>query len=201
VVWSPLKSFFNKLLEHHKITRAEEQAIEQQYTDLTVALAAERTKALQLETEAEIQGAVMQGASLLQTLGYRKAAAIVEAVWETAKGFQALGEFNFWSAAQHFMSAAEYGIIAGQSGQSASAAGPGAGSAGTGVAASAGAPSTQAVGGQASGGARVQIIFQGPVFGGDAGINELVSKVSAAVTQRDLGLQSYTAVRKVTRRA
>lgn len=52
----------------------------------------------------------------LSLIGHRKAAAVIEAIWEAAEGFKALAHFNFWSAAQHFASAAQFGIIAGQSG-------------------------------------------------------------------------------------
>ncbi len=38
--------------------------------------------------------------------------AVVEAVKEAAAGFAALGDFNFWSAAQHFASAALWGSLA-----------------------------------------------------------------------------------------
>lgn len=47
------------------------------------------------------------------TLGALKQLAIVRAVTEAAKGFAALGSFNFWSAAQHFASAALFGTVGG----------------------------------------------------------------------------------------
>jgi len=47
----------------------------------------------------------------------------------------------------------------------------------------------------------VQIIFQGPVYGGQAGIDELVRHISEAVTERDVNLVAYTVVRQPATRA
>ena len=44
----------------------------------------------------------------------------------------------------------------------------------------------------------VQIIFQGPVYGGQAGIDELVRHITQAVTERDVNLVAYTVVRQPT---
>jgi hypothetical protein len=66
-------------------------------------------------TDASHQATAAEAERLVATLGFRREAAAIEAVWETAKGFAALGDFDFWAAAQHFMAAAEYGIIAGTS--------------------------------------------------------------------------------------
>jgi len=64
----------------------------------------------------EQQSAVESGrAEAQKTLLHRAAAqerAVIEAVKETAAGFAALGDFNFWSAAQHFTSAALWGSLA-----------------------------------------------------------------------------------------
>lgn len=47
------------------------------------------------------------------TLDALKQLAVVRAVVETAKGFAALGDFDFWAAAQHFASAGLWGTVAG----------------------------------------------------------------------------------------
>jgi len=47
----------------------------------------------------------------------------------------------------------------------------------------------------------VQVIFQGPVYGGQAGIDELVRHISRAVTERDVNLVAYTVVRQPATRA
>lgn len=52
-----------------------------------------------------------------------KHTAFYKAIAATAAGFQALGEFNFWSAAQDFTSAALWGTLAGTQLSSASAGG------------------------------------------------------------------------------
>lgn len=98
-----------------QISLAQLEAAETQYTAATESLSLQRQQALEDETVSQIDATVRQAAGLLQVLGYRKAAAIVEAVWETAQGFAALATFNFWGAAQHFLAAATYAVIAGQS--------------------------------------------------------------------------------------
>ena len=47
----------------------------------------------------------------------------------------------------------------------------------------------------------VQVIFQGPVYGGQAGVDELVRHISQAVTERDVNLVAYTTVRQPSTRA
>jgi len=134
-----------------EISLAQLEAAETQYTAATESLSIQRQQALEDETVSQIDATVRQAAGLLQVLGYRKAAAIVEAVWETAQGFAALATFNFWGAAQHFLAAATYAVIAGQSTKSpafnasVSAAVTGGGGAATGAAG--GAPPTVAPGG------------------------------------------------------
>ena len=64
----------------------------------------------------EQQSAVESGrAEAQKTLLHKTAVeqrAAIEAVKETAAGFAALGDFNFWGAAQHFASAALWGSLA-----------------------------------------------------------------------------------------
>jgi hypothetical protein len=74
-------------------------------------------RSTQRTIEAHGQEMASEAARLAAGLGNRRAAAVVEAVWETAKGFAALAEYDFWGATQHFLSAAEYGIIAGTGGR------------------------------------------------------------------------------------
>ena len=47
----------------------------------------------------------------------------------------------------------------------------------------------------------IQVIFQGPVYGGQAGLDEMVRHISQAVTQRDVNLVAYTVVRQPAMRA
>jgi hypothetical protein len=47
----------------------------------------------------------------------------------------------------------------------------------------------------------VQVIFQGPVYGGQAGVDELVRHISKAVMERDVNLVAYTVVRQPATRA
>jgi hypothetical protein len=105
------------------ITTSELQAREGAYTESFGAYEQIRERALEREKQAQESMIVHQGAFLLQQLGFRRAAAAVEAIWETARGFASLAEYDFWAAAQHFLSAAEYGIVAGTGGGRGSAAG------------------------------------------------------------------------------
>jgi hypothetical protein len=73
-------------------------------------------KAADRSTEAQKRAVAQHGIGLVAAIGNRRAAAVIETIWETAKGFAALGDFNYWGAAQHFLSAAEYGVLAGTGG-------------------------------------------------------------------------------------
>ncbi len=208
-----------QLYQQHKITRAEMENDERTYTNLVLMLERAREDALKREQLAQVQGTVIAAASLLQTLGFRRAAAITEAVWETAQGFAALGRYDFWSAAQHFISAAEYGVIAGQS-----TAGPGSAGVGTGTApvstrgpspggSAGGAATTPATLAPGSAGAAQQLKEEAPIqiivhmdnsmnYGGPAGLDELGHKLvepiakhlNRAVTTRDVKLISSPTV-------
>lgn len=205
---------YRELALTHQITRAEMEAAEVQYTAAVESLQQQREEAQDEETMNQINAVVMQGVALLQVLGYRKAAAIVEAVWETAQGFAALATGNFWSAAQHFLAAATYGVIAGQSSKSpsfnASVSSAMGGGAATGAAG--GAP-PQLAPGAASAAAReaaqqgqqgTTIIIQdgGSLVGvqGDflsmpQTIDQLASHLTKAVEQRDVRLLSSGTMR------
>jgi hypothetical protein len=64
-------------------------------------------------TAADKKAVEQHAVGLVAAIANRRAAAVVESIWETAKGFSDLGDFNYWGAAQHFLSAAEYGVLAG----------------------------------------------------------------------------------------
>ena len=127
--------------------------------------------------------------------------ALVKALWETAEGIACLATWNFAAAALHFKAAAIYGVVGGVAagmgraipggeyggGGGGYAAGPAYGPART------AAPPALAPG--AAGGGRfseggVTVIFQGPVYGGKAGIHELVTDISQAVERQGARLIS-----------
>jgi hypothetical protein len=154
-------------------------------------------------------------ASLLQTMGYRKAAAYVEMVMETAAGFASLAGQDYWGAAMHFMSAAEYGIIAKQSvslpggggGGGGSVAGPSPGGSAGGTAAPSRALAPGAAGAAAAARAaqapqpvviHINNEFKGPIYGGQQGLDELMRHMTRAVTTRDVRLVASHAVNPVT---
>ena len=181
--------------ERGKITLADMEANWTAYTQLMETLSQRRVQAMLQEEVAQERMTIQAGISLLQTIGFRRAAAIVEAVWESAQGFSALARRDFWGAAQHFMSAAEYGIVAGRAGGAA---------AGAAQASGAGTTTTAAGGASAATQERqqvFQVIFQGPVYGGQAGIDELCRHISEVVTERDVNLVAYTVVRQPAIRA
>ncbi len=64
------------------------------------------------QAEVAATGAAEAGKATI-TLGALKQIAIVRAVMEMAKGFAALGSFNFWAAAKHFAAAALFGTVGG----------------------------------------------------------------------------------------
>lgn len=70
---------------------------------------------------------VQNAASILNTLGAKREYAAVMAIYEAAEGFAALGNFDFWSAAQDFVSSAMYAKVAGTSSHSHNAGGGGGG--------------------------------------------------------------------------
>ena len=198
-----------------KITAAELEAAETQYTASVVSLSAQRKVALREETKAQADAMAAQVVSLLETLGYRRAAAIVEALWETAASIASFAHLDFYGGTMHALAAAQYWAVAAQAGKGATSSAMGgtvsptltAGAGGGGPTA-AGSPSQLTPGAAsppATTGAErqqtVQIIFQGPVYGGQAGIDQLVRDVSEAVTERDVNLVAYTVVRQPAVRA
>jgi hypothetical protein len=67
-------------------------------------------------SEAQKRAVAQHPIGLVAAIANRRAAAGIEAVWETAQGFSALGRYDFWGAGEHFLSAAEYGVLAGSGG-------------------------------------------------------------------------------------
>ena len=137
--------------------------------------------------------------------------AIVRAIYSTALGFYLLAIQDYRGAALAFQSAAVYGAVGGAAAIAGRAlAGPDVRAAergGTAGQGSSAAPAQAASAGGASAAAApaeqktVQIIFQGPVYGGQAGVDELVRHISQAVTERDVNLVAYTVVRQPATRA
>jgi hypothetical protein len=136
--------------------------------------------------------------------------ALVRAIFSTALGFYLLAIRDFRGAANAFQSAAIFGAVGGAaalagralaggvSGGSASSSNSQGSAAGqTSAAASPQTSASQAASEQKT----VQVIFQGPVYGGQAGIDELVRQISRAVTDRDVNLVAYTVVRQPATRA
>lgn len=138
--------------------------------------------------------------------------AIVRAIFSTALGFYLLAIRDFSGAARAFQSAAIFGAVGGAAALAgrALAGGESTGSASVqvrGRASTAAASARQATDAlRASQSAvqsqpTIQVIFQGPVFGGQAGIDELTRKISEAVVERDVNLVAFTTVRQPVRRA
>lgn len=88
----------------------------ERWSSSTTSTLARVAELIQRHIAIERLSAVETGRAEAQRTLLHKAAvqerAVVEAVKETAAGFAALGDFNFWSAAQHFGSAALWGSLA-----------------------------------------------------------------------------------------
>ncbi len=102
-------------------------------------------------------GIAQATAGILETLKLKKAYAVVMTVYEAAKGFEDLADYNFWGAAQAFASSAMYAKVAGtHTPKSSGSAGGGGGSrssgGGGGRSGVGGPASLVAAGGSSSGG-------------------------------------------------
>jgi hypothetical protein len=145
----------------------------------------------------------------LQAITSMAQEALVRAVYATALGFYLLAIQDYRGAALAFKSAAIYGAVGGAAALAGRAlAGPevserkGATAAAGGTGAEAPASASSAAATETTTSQKtVQIIFQGPVYGGQAGIDELVRHISQAVTERDVNLVAYTVVRQPATRA
>jgi hypothetical protein len=131
---------------------------------------------------------------------------------ETGEGFAMLAMVVFGvpgaaaSAATHFKSAAilaSVGAAVGVIGRAIPGESAGAGRSCPYAVTGEGASNSGVITGIGGGnqGPAVQVIFEGPVYGGQAGMDELVQHISEAVDRRDVALQSYTSARPATRRA
>jgi len=145
----------------------------------------------------------------LQAVGAIAQEAIVRAIYSTALGLYLLAIQDYRGAALAFKSAALYGAVGGAAAMAGRAlAAPDAREAEQGAAVrrpGSVAPdlivSARAAGAAPSPAPTVQVIFQGPVYGGQAGIDEMVRHISQAVTERDVNLVAYTTVRPPAPRA
>ncbi len=147
----------------------------------------------------------------LQAIGSIAQEALVRAVYSTALGFYLLAVQDYRGAALAFKSAATFGLVGGAAslaGRALAGADVREGEQGSIVRRpGAVAPDLivsrtgQNLAQPAPAQRSVQVIFQGPVYGGQAGIDELVRHISQAVTERDVNLTAYTVVRQPATRA
>jgi hypothetical protein len=184
----------------HRATRAEEEQIEEEYTQLVIAQAQQREEAQKRDNVAQAEALGVAVAGLLGTLGLRREEAIVEAAVETAKAFASLGAHDIWGAAQHFVSAAEWGVVAGQSGRGGGgSAGGGGGYGGQGSARASsygGGGGGRDSGGSGAGpgpGAAVHLNFYGPVATDQNSTQQLFDQWSQAVQNGTLAFTASNA--------
>ncbi|HXH49724.1 MAG TPA: hypothetical protein VNM47_10280 [Terriglobia bacterium] len=145
----------------------------------------------------------------LASIGAIAKEAVVRAIYSTALGFYLLAVGDFTGAGQAFESAAVFGAVGGAAGLAAKALSGGVSGSSTSQKASASSPSTGSNSSTTQASAEssaqkqqtVQVIFQGPVYGGQAGVDELVRHISTAVMERDVNLVAYTVVRQPATRA
>lgn len=148
------------------------------------------------------------GKAAVQAIGALAQESLVRAIYSTALGFYLLAIRDFEGAANAFEAAATFGLVGGAAalaGRALAGSLSGPGSPSTNSTRSAGSTSAAQPRSTASAAPAaqqtVQVIFQGPVYGGQAGIDELVRQISTAVTQRDVNLVAYTVVRQPATRA
>lgn len=155
---------------------------------------------IQIEQQQAAEHQITQFSMTKATLDGIKQLAPVRAIVDTAKGIEALASFQWASAAQWFAAAALWGTVGafqiasmagafqpGSSGSSASAVS--AAAAGSAPSSSASTTPPALASGTASAQAAasnqnqetVQIHFHGPVYGGRAGVQELIQKFNEAV--------------------
>lgn len=136
--------------------------------------------------------------------------AVVRAIFSSALGFYLLAVGDFSGAAQAFEAAAVFGAVGGAAGLASQALSGGSTSSSSSQSASSSSSSgssqsstTKTASSQSASQKQqtVQVIFQGPVYGGQAGIDELVKHISTAVMERDVNLVAYTVVRQPAPRA
>jgi hypothetical protein len=133
----------------------------------------------------------------LQAIGAIAQEALVRAIYSTALGFYLLAIQDYRGAAQAFQSAAIYGAVGGTAalaGRALAGADVRQAEAGTTVRRPGEVAPELIVSGSGQQGLQterqpsVQVIIQGPVYGGQAGLDELVEHINQAVGQRDMQL-------------
>jgi hypothetical protein len=144
----------------------------------------------------------------LAAVGAMAQEAVVRAIYSTALGFYLLAVQDYRGAALAFKSAAVYGAVGGAAAVAGRAlAAPDVREAERGYEVRRpGSVAPDSIVSSRTSAANppqpaVQVIFQGPVYGGQAGIDEMVRHISRAVTERDLHLVAYTTVRQTVTRA
>jgi hypothetical protein len=145
----------------------------------------------------------------VQAVGAIAQEAMVRAIYATALGFYLLAIQDYRGAGLAFESAAMYGAVGGAAalagralaGAEVQAANQNGSLSKPGEVAPAYIASGKTTGQTATEQKTVQVIFQGPVYGGQAGIDELVRHISQAVTERDVNLVAYTVVNQVAKSA
>ena len=137
----------------------------------------------------------------VRAIGALAQESIVRALYSAALGFYLLAIGDFTGAGQAFESAALFGAVGGAAAIAARAL-AGSASGGSGAAASGGSSSAKSSSASSRASQSnanqqtVQVIFQGPYYGGQAGLDELVRHISQAVIERDVNLVAYTTVRQ-----
>jgi len=135
--------------------------------------------------------------------------AVVRAIFSTALGFYMLAIGDFAGAGQAFEAAAVFGAVGGAAGLATKALSGATSSGSTSKKTSSSSASSSSKSSVAKAPSQstsqspqtVQVIFQGPVYGGQAGVDELVRHISTAVIERDVNLVAYTVVRQPAPRA
>ncbi len=155
------------------------------------------TQQIEIERRQAAEHQISQFSMAKATIDGLKQLAPVKAIIDTAKGIEALASWDFGAAAEWFAAAALWGTVgAFQIASMAGAFSPSskgtakavtAATSPSGSSAAAGKDHTLASGSASAAAAgandqqTVQVIFQGPVYGGSAGVNELISKIAGAV--------------------
>lgn len=144
----------------------------------------------------------------LSAIGAIAQEALVRAIYSTALGFYLLAIQDYRGAGLAFKSAAIYGAVGGAAAVAGRAlAAPDVRESERGLEVRRpGSVAPDAIVSSRGGAANspqqtVQVIFQGPVYGGQAGIDEMVRHISQAVTERDVNLVAYTTLRQPVTRA
>jgi len=169
------------------------------YAATVKAIAVAEQEALTAQARAEQDAMVIGAAGLLQALGLRKAAALVEAVWETARSIQSFASLDFYGGTMHALAAAQFYVVAAKAGAY------GAGGGGGGVGATAGAGGG---GGGGGGGAAPATEERGPTINvyidgviSSDNLDEVLQQINERVQGGDVHLISTTTLAPTTSRS